>query len=169
MFLFQSLTLCKNSLEFYLGLFWLICPTSVKMRIFSIYMAALKWTYPRFGPHGNALGFWNWIYFMKIPNFWLIFMLWLWARFGPLKIRIWRWSLDTYLNPIMSAFHLNLNQFNRIIESKVMVKILINVQVGIQIRIRQFWVFHLWSTSSGLEVLFWLNLRFIDFNKFNNN
>ena len=59
-FLFQSLTLCKNSLEFCLGLFWLIFPTSfVKMRIFSIYMAALKWTYPHFGPHGSASRFWK--------------------------------------------------------------------------------------------------------------
>ena len=56
-FLFQSLTFCENSLEFYLGLLWLIFPTLVKMRIFSIYMAALKWTYPRFGPHESALGF----------------------------------------------------------------------------------------------------------------
>ena len=58
-FLFQSLTLCKNSLEFCLGLLWLIIPTSVKMRIFSIYMAALKWNYSRSGPHGSALGFWK--------------------------------------------------------------------------------------------------------------
>ena len=58
-FLFQSLTLCKNSLEFCLGLLWLIFLTSFKMRIFSIYMVALKWTYPRFGSHGSALGFWK--------------------------------------------------------------------------------------------------------------
>ena len=59
-FLFQSLTFCKKSLEFCLGLLLLIFPTSfVKIRIFSIYMAALKRTYPRFGPHGSALEFWK--------------------------------------------------------------------------------------------------------------
>jgi hypothetical protein len=29
------------------------------MIIFSIYMAAIKSTYPRFGTHGSALGFWK--------------------------------------------------------------------------------------------------------------
>ena len=30
-----------------------------EMRIFSIYIAALKWTYPYFGTPGSALGFWK--------------------------------------------------------------------------------------------------------------
>ena len=59
-FLFPSLTLCKNFLEFCLGLLWLIFPTPLlKWVPFSIYMAAQKWTYPRFGTHGSALGFWK--------------------------------------------------------------------------------------------------------------
>ena len=101
-------------------------------------MAALKWTYPRFGFHGSALGFWKLDILHENPEI-LIFSLWLQACCDLLNIRIWRWSLDTYLNPIMSAFHLNLNQFNRIIESKVMVEIPICVWLGIQIRIR-FWI-----------------------------
>ena len=58
-FLFQSLILCKNSFEFCLRFLWQIFLPPVKMRIFSIYMAALKWTYPLFGPHGKALRFWK--------------------------------------------------------------------------------------------------------------
>ena len=56
-FLFQSLILCKNSFEFCLRFLWQIFLPPVKMRIFSIYIAALKWTYLCFGPHGSALGF----------------------------------------------------------------------------------------------------------------
>ena len=39
----------------------------------------------------------------------------------------------------MSSFHPNLNQLNRIIESKVIVKILTSVRAGIQIQIR-LWI-----------------------------
>ena len=123
------------------------------MRIFFIYMAALKWTYPRFGSHGSALGFWKLDILHENPEI-LNFRLWLQACCDLLNIRIWRWSLDTYLYPIMSAFHLNLNQLNWIIESKVMVEIPIYVWARIQIRI---WVldnsgfFHLWSTSNRFK------------------
>ena len=59
-FLFQSLTLCKNSLEFCLGIALTnFSKLPVKMRIFSIYMVALKWTYPHSGPHESALRFWK--------------------------------------------------------------------------------------------------------------
>ena len=53
----------------------------------------------------------------------------------------------------MSAFQPNLNQLNRIIESKVMIEIPISIQTRIQIRIG-LWIigfFHLWSTYSGFR------------------
>jgi hypothetical protein len=71
----------------------------------------------------------------------------------------------------MSDFQPNLNQLNWITESKVMIKILISVQAGIQIRIG-LWIilgFHLWSTLVDLEVLIWLYSIFLDFNQFINN
>jgi hypothetical protein len=53
----------------------------------------------------------------------------------------------------MSASQPNLNQLNRIIESKVMIEILISIRTRIQIRIG-LWIiglFHLWSTYSGFR------------------
>jgi hypothetical protein len=72
----------------------------------------------------------------------------------------------------MSAFHPNLNQLNRIIESKVMVEILTSVRAGIQIRIG-LWIIPSFFTFGqllvDLEVLIWLNLRFLNSNQFINN
>jgi hypothetical protein len=72
----------------------------------------------------------------------------------------------------MSTFQPNLNQLNRIIESKVMVEIPINVQAGIQIQIKLwiipgFFIFD--QLLVDLEVLIWLNSRFLNFNQFINN
>ena len=65
----------------------------------------------------------------------------------------------------MSSFQPNLNQLNRIIESKVMVEIPISVRVGIQIRIG-LWIilgfFTFGQLLVDLEVLIWLNSRFIN-------
>jgi hypothetical protein len=72
----------------------------------------------------------------------------------------------------MSDFQPNLNQLNRIIESKVMVKILTSLQVGIQIRIG-LWIilgfFTFGQLLVDLGVLIWLNLRFLNSNQFINN
>ena len=72
----------------------------------------------------------------------------------------------------MSAFHPNLIQLNWIIESKVMVEILTSVRAGIQIRIG-LWIipgfFTFGQLLVDLEVLIWLNLRFINSNQFINN
>ena len=72
----------------------------------------------------------------------------------------------------MSAFQSNLNQLNRIIDSKVMVEIPISVGAGIQIRIG-LWIilgfFTFGELLVDLEVILWMNSRFIDFNKFINN
>ena len=58
--LIKTLIPHKYSFEFCLGFWTMKIPTPyVKMRIFSIYMAALKWTYPCFEPHGSTLGFWK--------------------------------------------------------------------------------------------------------------
>jgi hypothetical protein len=59
-----------------------------------------------------------------------------------------------------------------IIESKVMVEILINVRAGIQIRIG-LWIipgfFTFGQLLVDLEVLIWLNSRFLNSNQFINN
>ena len=72
----------------------------------------------------------------------------------------------------MSDFQPNLNQLNRITESKVMVEILISIWAGIQIRIG-LWIipgfFTFGQLLVDLEVLLWLNLRFLDFPQFINN
>jgi hypothetical protein len=72
----------------------------------------------------------------------------------------------------MSAFQKNLNQLNRIIESKVMVKIPTSVRAGIQIRIG-LWIipgfFTFGQLLVDLEVLIWLNSRFLNYNQFINN
>ena len=72
----------------------------------------------------------------------------------------------------MSSFQPNLNQLNRIFESKVMVEIPTSVQTGIQIRIG-LWIipgfFTFGQLLVDLEVILWLNSRFIDFNQFINN
>ena len=66
----------------------------------------------------------------------------------------------------------NLNQPNRIIETKVMVEIPTSVWVGIQIRIG-LWIipdfFTFGQLLVDLEVLIWLNLRFLNYNQFINN
>jgi hypothetical protein len=72
----------------------------------------------------------------------------------------------------MSYFQPNLNQLNRIIESKVMDEIPISVWAGIQIQIGLgiipgFFTFGLLLVD--LEVLIWLNSRFLNFNQFINN
>ena len=72
----------------------------------------------------------------------------------------------------MSAFQNNLNQLNRIIESKVMVEIPTSVRAGIQIRIG-LWIipgfFTFGQLLVDLEVLIWLNSGFVNFNQFINN
>jgi hypothetical protein len=72
----------------------------------------------------------------------------------------------------MSAFQPNLNQLNRIIESKVMVEIPTSVRAGIRIRIG-LWIISGFFTFGqllvDLEVLIWLNSRFLNFNQFINN
>jgi hypothetical protein len=72
----------------------------------------------------------------------------------------------------MSTFQPNLNQLNRIIESKVMVEIPISIRAGIQIQIG-LWIipgfFTFGQLLMGLEVFLWLNSRFLDFNQFINN
>ena len=72
----------------------------------------------------------------------------------------------------MSAFQPNLNQLNWIIESKVMIEIPTSVRVGIQIRIG-LWIipgfFTLGQLLVDLEVLIWMNWRFINSNQFINN
>jgi hypothetical protein len=72
----------------------------------------------------------------------------------------------------MSDFQPNLNQLNLIIESKVMVEILTSVQAEIQIRIG-LWIipgfFTFGQLLVDLEVLIWLNLRFLNSNQFINN
>ena len=57
--LIKTLIPHKYSFEFCLGSWTMKILPSGEMRIFSIYMATLKWTYPRFGTHGSALGFWK--------------------------------------------------------------------------------------------------------------
>jgi hypothetical protein len=72
----------------------------------------------------------------------------------------------------MLAVQPNLNQLNRTIESKVMVKIPSSVQAEIQIRIG-LWIIPSFFTFGqllvDLEVLIWLNSIFLDFNQFINN
>ena len=72
----------------------------------------------------------------------------------------------------MSAFHPNLNQLNWIIESKVIVEIPTSVWAEIQIRI-WLWIipgfFTLGQLLVDLEVLIWMNSRFISSNQFINN
>ena len=71
----------------------------------------------------------------------------------------------------MSDFHLNLNQLNRIIGSKFMVEIPTSVQAEIQIRIG-LWIipgfFTFGQLLVDLEVLIWLNSRFLNSNQFIN-
>ena len=65
----------------------------------------------------------------------------------------------------MSAFQPNLNQLNRIIESKVMVEIPTSVRAGIQIRIGLWRIpgfFTFGQLLGGLEVIIWMNLGFIN-------
>ena len=101
-FLFQSLTLCKNSIEFCLGLLWLIFPTSfVKMRIFSIYMAALNWTYPCFGPLGSALGFWKLDILHENPEILIDFKALIAGPFGPSKCS----NLEMVIRRIFVSHH----------------------------------------------------------------
>jgi xanthine/uracil/vitamin C permease (AzgA family) len=72
----------------------------------------------------------------------------------------------------MSDFQNNLNQLNRIIESKVMVEIPTSVRAGIQIQIG-LWIilgfFTFGQLLVDLEVLIWLNSRFLNSNQFINN
>ena len=72
----------------------------------------------------------------------------------------------------MSDFQPNLNQLNQIIESKVMIEILTSIRAGIQIRIG-LWIIPSFFTFGqfivDLEVLVWLNLRFLNSNQFINN
>ena len=72
----------------------------------------------------------------------------------------------------MLAFHPNLNQLNCLIESKVMVEIPISAWAEIQIRIG-LWIilgfFTFGQLLVDLEVLIWLNSRFLNFNQFISN
>jgi hypothetical protein len=72
----------------------------------------------------------------------------------------------------MSDFHPNLNQLNQIIESKVMVEIPTSVWAGIQIQIG-LWIipgfFTFGQLLVDLEVLIWMNSRFLNSNQFINN
>ena len=66
----------------------------------------------------------------------------------------------------MSNFEPNLNQLNQIIQSKFMVKISSSAQAGIQLRI-WLWItpdffFTFGQLLVNLEVLSWLNLRFLN-------
>ena len=106
-------------------------------------MEALKWTYPHFGSHGSALGFWKLDILHENLEILTNFQALIAGPFWPSKNS----NLEMV---IMSAFQPNLNQLNRITESKVMIEILISVQARIQIRFG-LWIipgFHLWSTSN---------------------
>ena len=96
--LIRTLIPHKYSFEFCLGFWTMKIPTPGKNEnIFYLY-GSPKMNLSTFWTSWECIkvlkiGYTSW----KSRKFWLIFRLWLRAHFDLLNIRIWRWSLVTYL------------------------------------------------------------------------
>ena len=124
------------------------------MRTFSIYTRGKKWTYPHFGPHGSALGFWKLDIFHENPelltNFYALIMGPFWPSKNP--------NLEMVIRHMFVARHVRFPvQFESTPSNNGVKSYGWNTDQCTGSNPNPNWVldnfgfFHLWSTFSGFR------------------
>ena len=142
------------------------------MRIFYIYMAALKWTYPCFGTHGSALGLWKLDILYENPEILTDFYALIVGPFWPSKSS----NLEMVISCIFVAHHVIFSAQFESTQSDNWVKSYgqntdqcTGWNPNPNWALDNFGFFTFGQLLVDSEVLIWPNSRFIDFHQFINN